>query len=36
MVILNEKGLQGEPERPAQEWNAADNKTKQETPPVKK
>jgi chemotaxis protein MotB len=36
MVILNEKGLQGEPERPAQESNAADKKTKQEAPPAKK
>jgi chemotaxis protein MotB len=36
IVILNEKGLQGEPERPAQESKAADQKTKPESPPVKK
>ena len=36
IVILNEKGLQGEPERPAQESKAADKKTKQEPPLSKK
>jgi chemotaxis protein MotB len=36
IVILNEKGLQGEPERLAQESKAADKKTKPESPPVKK
>jgi len=36
IVILNEKGLQGEPERPAKETNAPDKKTKPESPQGKK
>ena len=35
MVILNEKGLQGEPERPAQEPSASEKKTKREAPQTK-
>jgi chemotaxis protein MotB len=36
MVILNEKGVQGEPDRPAEESKVADTKTKQEPPLSKK
>jgi chemotaxis protein MotB len=36
MVILNEKGLQGEPERPAEESKAAGKDAKQESPHIKK
>ena len=36
MVILNEKGLQGEPDRPTEVSKVADTKTKQEPPLSKK